>query len=445
MAFLAIIAYSKTLNELETVNFVLKFIPVIGQRIFLSSDESLINLGVNVYGLLVGLGGINVAPQIEEAVTSCINTLYKPEKRYASLMLLLELLKHAQFITFNKIRKYRYTELFKSIILEKKQDYRKKGLELIDECIKEICKRDRHEQSNMLTKIYNDIFKERQLKTLDSEINYGVAVVLKCLLTYANKEIFDDNFMAICEFIDILKTSKSVSNQLIVMEMFPILANYNHELFQNSPYLDNSIAHLLKVLNNFNNHFKKHSHLALSKILEPYHPEKIKHKAKQILDELIIEFRTNGNRIDSNLLPCMLSVSEKMQKYFTSFLTENQIHELINLLLMNGLSQDILYYLNFLLKINLQDISEIIQFKLLYTISYILNHNFYAFDLELLDHYKFENRQLTSVKEFKNNLERNLKGTNKEVNNENLICVSLTCLSKFSFPMFASQLVRSSN
>jgi hypothetical protein len=56
--------------------------------------------------------------------------------------MLLELLKHAQFITFNKIRKYKYVEFFKSIVLEKKQNQNAIGLELIDECIKEISKRD---------------------------------------------------------------------------------------------------------------------------------------------------------------------------------------------------------------------------------------------------------------------------------------------------------------
>ena len=66
----------------------------------------------------------------------CINNLYRPEKKYAALMMLVELLKHAQFITFNKIRKYKYTELFKSIIHEKKPNYKKKGLDLIDECVK---------------------------------------------------------------------------------------------------------------------------------------------------------------------------------------------------------------------------------------------------------------------------------------------------------------------
>ena len=75
----------------------------------------------------------------------------------------------------------------------------------------------------------------------------------------------------------------------------------------------------------------------------------------------------------------MVSVSEKVQKYFTTFFSEDQIHELINLLLINGISEDIITYLDFLLKINLPDINKVIQIKLLHTISYILANSLYPF------------------------------------------------------------------
>lgn len=351
-------------------------------------------------------------------------------------MMLVELLKHAQFITFNKIRKYKYTELFKSIIHEKKPNYKKKGLDLIDECVKEISKRDRHEQSNMLNKILTDIFKERQPKNLDQEINYGVAMVIKSLLTYANKEVFEDNFIDICDFIITLKGSKTINNQLIVLEMFPILSNYNHETFMSSGFLDKSIDHLLKLLNTQHNYLKKPAHNALAKILDPYHPDKIKDKAKLILEQLYAEFKQNANKIDSNLLPCMVSVSEKVQKYFTTFFSEDQIHELINLLLINGISEDIITYLDFLLKINLPDINKVIQIKLLHTISYILANSLYPFQIsvDILEKYK------KSITDFTDNLCISLKEASKETNNENLICVSLSCLSRFKFTEFADQM-----
>ena len=57
VGLVSILAYSKILNENEILSFVNKFIPNVSQKIFLSSDENLIDLGVTVYGTLVGLGG----------------------------------------------------------------------------------------------------------------------------------------------------------------------------------------------------------------------------------------------------------------------------------------------------------------------------------------------------------------------------------------------------
>jgi hypothetical protein len=57
VGLLCILAYSKILNENEILSFVNKFIPSVSQRIFQSSDEFLVDLGVEVFGNLVSLGG----------------------------------------------------------------------------------------------------------------------------------------------------------------------------------------------------------------------------------------------------------------------------------------------------------------------------------------------------------------------------------------------------
>ena len=366
----------------------------------------------------------------------CTNGLFKTEKRYASIMMLAELLKRAQFITFNKIRRNKNTELFKSIISEKKPNLKKKGLELIDECIKEVSKRDRNEQSNMLMKIFNDIFKEKTTKNVDSDQNFGVAVVIKSLLSSAKKEVFEENFISICEFVNFLKKSKVQNNQLIVLEMYPILSNYNNELFNSHGYIDKAIEHLLQILDSQFNNLKKPAHHSLSKILDPYHPEKIKDKAKQILIKLCNEFKTSSIKHDTYLLPCMALISDKCHKFFTDIFTEEQIHDLVNQLLINGISDEVLSYLEFMLKIQLSDLTYIIQIKLLFTISFILTSKFYNFHI-LSD---LPEKHKNSIREFKSNLERNLKGAAREINSESLICVSLLCLSRFKFSEFSDQM-----
>lgn len=445
VGLVAILAYSKILNENEILSFVNRFVGIVSQKILLSSDESLIDLGVVVYGILIGLGGVSIASHIEEKVNYCINYLYKPDKldkKYAMLSMLVELLKHAQFITFNKIRKYsKYTELFRLIIAEKKPNYKKKGLELIDECIKEIGKRDIQEQTNMLTKIYTDIFKDRQVKSLDSEVNFGVAVVLKSLLAYAHKNVLKDRFKEICDFINLLKSSKSYPNQQIVLEMYPILSIYNQDEFMDYQYLDQAISHLLKILsNNQNITLKKLCYSSLSRILDPYHVDKISNKVGEILNQLFVEFKSGGKQTEANLLQSMVAVSEKVQKSFTKFFAEDQIHELVNRLLTNGISDEVLNYLEFLLKINVPDLNSVIQIKLLYTISYVLMNGFYSFNLSN----KIADRYRVSVEEFKGMLDKNLKAIIKDVSNENLICSSLSCLSRFRFSDFNDQMVISS-
>ena len=382
--------------------------------------------------------GISLAQQIEDKVNASISGLNKPDKRYASLMMLVELLRHAQFITFNKIRKHsKYTEIFKGIILEKKPSYKKKGLELIDECIKEISKRDKNEQANVLTKIWTEIFKERQVKNLDSEVNYGVVMVQKSLLSYANKDIFEESFQEICEFTNMLKTSRVLSNQQIVLEMYPILSNYAPDLYQNSGYLDKAIEDIMKLLPSQNTTLKRAAHSALGKLLEPYYPEKIKERAKLILDVLYQELRAGVNRSDPALLPCMVSIAEKVHKSFTAFFSQEQIHELVNLLLSNGISEDVLSFLEFLIKINIPEVTYIIQIKLLFTISYILTNTFYSFQVSA----SIADKYMPSIDSFRINLEKNFKVLNRETNNEKLVCVSLSCLSRFSFSDFSDQMV----
>lgn len=57
MGLVSIQAYSKILNENEILSFVNRFTPFVSEKIFFTQDENLIDLGVEVYGVLVGMGG----------------------------------------------------------------------------------------------------------------------------------------------------------------------------------------------------------------------------------------------------------------------------------------------------------------------------------------------------------------------------------------------------
>lgn len=143
-------AYSEILVENEVLPFVNSLIENIYRSIILGTESLFIQFGVKVYGILVRLGGINISQQIEENVNQCMSNVIKQDKKLTALVILVELLRHAQFITFNKIRRFDYVETFRHLINEKDAEIRKYGLQFIEECIKESCKRDSKSTSQRL-------------------------------------------------------------------------------------------------------------------------------------------------------------------------------------------------------------------------------------------------------------------------------------------------------
>lgn len=57
---IAIKVYSEILNENEILSFVNKFLEMVYKVIILENSSDFVQLGVKVYGILVGLGGINI-------------------------------------------------------------------------------------------------------------------------------------------------------------------------------------------------------------------------------------------------------------------------------------------------------------------------------------------------------------------------------------------------
>lgn len=363
--------------------------------------------------------------------------------------MLVELLRHAQFITYNRIRKDNlYSKVFRLIINEKKPNLRRKGLELIDECLKETSKRTKEEQSSMVNETYKEIigeFKDKSLKNADPDYICGIAIVFRSLFTYANKEIIED-ITWVLDFATNLKISKSDKVLIASMDMYPVLAAYNPDTFMtHGSCLDRAIDQCLKILKDPVSQIdlRKSAQICLARMLEPYTPDKVKDKAKHILDELFNKFKQIWRGFgEQSLLYAMLTISEKIHRHYTSLYKEEQIQELVNNLLGNGITEDIISYLEFLVKVCRHEANYIIQNKLLLTISYILTDLFYPFKLTPEIETKYKNSLDLFKKQIHNNL-ANLNDGDKE-RSENLFCVSLRCLSRFKFTEFSDQMVVSS-
>lgn len=360
--------------------------------------------------------------------------------------MLVELLRHAQFITFNRIRKDNlYSKVFRLIINEKRPSHRKKGLDLIDECMKETSKRDKNEQSNMVNEIYRDInreMKDKNIKNTEPEHIYGITTVLRSLFFYANKEVIED-ISWVLDFALSLQASKSERVLVAALDIYPVLASYNPEAFMNHRQcLDKVIEMGVKILrdNSTNIELRKGVQICLAKVLEPYTPDKVLDRAKLVLDELIAKFKQVWKGYgEPSLIYAMVTVSEKIHREYTVKYSEEQIHDLVNHLLGNGITEDIINYLEFLAKICRHEVNYIIQIKLLLTISYILTDLFYHFQLVP----EIETKYKQHLLDFKTRIDENLKKLNDmdRERGENLFCVSLRCLSRFKFTEFNDQMV----
>lgn len=120
-----------------------QFIEVVYKKVLEITEDPFLKFAIRVYGMLVSLGGIKIAQFIEKNVTSQMKSIQNQSNRQVSAALLVELFKQANFITYNRVRKFDMIKLIKSLIQEKKEQVRTSCLEFIDECIKETCKRDR--------------------------------------------------------------------------------------------------------------------------------------------------------------------------------------------------------------------------------------------------------------------------------------------------------------
>ena len=81
-ATIAIRSYSSILNENEILPFVNRFYHRLFESIIERKEDPCMPLQVEVYGELIGLGGINISSNIGDTVDHCMESLSKSEKKY---------------------------------------------------------------------------------------------------------------------------------------------------------------------------------------------------------------------------------------------------------------------------------------------------------------------------------------------------------------------------
>lgn len=137
------------------------------------------------------------------------------------------------------------------------------------------------------------------------------------------------------------------------------------------------------------------------------------------------------------MLNCITKISIKIRKYFVEFYTVDQLHKIVDFLLLNGINWDILNYLDFIDSTNVSDLSINIQIKLLLNISFVLKQKFYPFTIRGT----YSNKYGESLKSFQADLTATFKKNQQFIFDEETQCVCLSCLSKFQFKDFEEQMV----
>lgn len=74
------------------------------------------------------------------------------------------------------------------------------------------------EQSTILSKVFNEVFKLKNIADLDDNVNAAVLKILKSLLLHSNKNVFKNNFVEICTFILSFTKCSNIETQVKILK-----------------------------------------------------------------------------------------------------------------------------------------------------------------------------------------------------------------------------------
>jgi len=232
------------------------------------------------------------------------------------------------------------------------------------------------------------------LTNTDSDVIHGNILTLKSLLTHSREEVFSNVILDISKYILSKKDTKNYPIQIAVIETIPILAKFGKGYFL-LDFLDPSIKHLLSYSSQSkNSRDKALCYGTLAEIFTPLDEDFIKDYIKGVMKNILEELSQKNKPLCTETIKCLESLAVKFKKK----MAENvDIHLLIDYILLNGLTETSINFLETLSKLKIPMLAEHIQCKLLLTISMILNGKIYHFTQK-------ENLDKTTILRFQSNL-----------------------------------------
>lgn len=141
--------------------------------------------------------------------------------------------------------------------------------------------------------------------------------------------------------------------------------------------MDPAIKHLLAYSNQTKNQKDKAlCYATLAEIFTPLDEDFIKDYVRSVMKNILEELQQKNKPLCSETIRCLESLTIKFKKKIADTIDLNQ---LIDYILLNGLTPVSVNYLETLSKLKIPSLAEHIQCKLLLTISIILNGKIYHF------------------------------------------------------------------
>ncbi|KAL4492653.1 hypothetical protein ABPG73_010202 [Tetrahymena malaccensis] len=242
---------SFVVQENQYINFWNKFYQLVLEQFQLMQEEKLLKKNTEVFGRLLRLGGQRVQNVLVGYISNIIEMLFltttKDNQKYASLLVLKELLEQSPFITFKIIAN---TENFRSKIWShiksKNILVREAALSFFDQYMQHISHKEQEVQEKEYSAYYTDI--EGYLKQKEEEMIIGNIAVLKIIFSYPSQEQFTETqYSNMCKYVLSKKEHTYQSIQKIVIDTLPILSKFKRQHFCEN-FLCETIDHIRNLI-----------------------------------------------------------------------------------------------------------------------------------------------------------------------------------------------------
>lgn len=248
--------------------------------------------------------------------------------------------------------------------------------------------------------------------------------MIKSLLLHAKEGIFTNQIIEIWKYILGKKDIRNSLIQIAVIETIPILAKYCKGNFI-LEFLNPSATYLLNYSSQSRNPKEKSlCYNTLAEIFTSLDLDSIINYIPILMKNIEDELLQRNKPMCTETIKCLESMTLKFQNKIADMV---DLHRLIDSILINGLNQTSVNYLEALTKLEINKLSEHIQYKLLLVTSFILNGKIYPFEQK-------DKLDKNLVAKFQNMLLQ--QGGGAEFRSEESKCLAIQILSSFNFNAF---------